>query len=69
MTLEKERAALQKEARVLFQTAIVLGKMFSQKQQQLEFMAEYDFLFTDADRRQAKIARLKANLEKGGKAK
>lgn len=50
---------------MLFQSAVVLNKLFSGSGKSVEFMNEFDWLFTAEEHRDAKRRRLMAALQQG----
>lgn len=60
---ERQRLADIRSARLLFTTTSALSKMFSSSNGQIEFMQEYDWLFTEEEHKQAKINKLYNMLE------
>lgn len=59
---ERNRAADIRQARLLFASASAIGQMFSDRGQ-VDFMTQYQWLFTDEELRQARIAQLMGKLQ------
>lgn len=64
MTSEKQRLQDIRQARLLFQAASTLARLVCSSGEKVDFIGEFDWLFTKEELKEAKIRRLMSVLEK-----